>query len=77
MYGILERQFKKYFEEASKEKGNTGEALFKLLEMRLDNTVYKLGFAPSRASARQLVNHGHVLVNDKKVDIPSYNVKTR
>ena len=75
MYGILERQFKRYFDEASKEKGNTGVALTQILETRLDNVVYKVGFAPSRAAARQLVGHGHVLVNDKKVDIPSFNVR--
>jgi len=75
MYGILERQFKKYFEIAAKEKGNTGEASFRILETRLDNVIYKLGFAPSRASARQMVSHGHVKVNEGKVNIPSYNVK--
>lgn len=75
IYGILERQFKRYFEEASKEKGNTGVALLQILESRLDNVVYQLGFAVSRAAARQLVTHGHVRVNDRKVDIPSYNVK--
>jgi len=75
MYGVLERQFKRYFEKASKEKGNTGVALLQILETRLDNVVYQLGLAASRASARQLVTHGHVRVNDKKVDIPSYNVK--
>ena len=75
MYGVLERQFKKYFEKASKEKGNTGVALLQILETRLDNVVYQLGLAASRAAGRQLVTHGHVLVNDKKVDIPSYNVK--
>jgi small subunit ribosomal protein S4 len=75
MYGVLERQFRRYFTEASKEKGNTGVALLQSLETRLDNAVYRLGFAPSRAAARQLVNHGHVLVNEKKVDIPSFNLK--
>ena len=75
MYGVLEKQFRRYFKEASREKGDTGVALMKALETRLDNIVYQLGFASSRAAARQLVNHGHVLVNDKKVDIPSFNVK--
>lgn len=75
MYGVLERQFKRYFETASKEKGNTGVALLQILESRLDNVIYQLGFAASRAAGRQLVTHGHVQVNDKKVDIPSYNVK--
>lgn len=75
MYGVLERQFKKYFREAAKEKGNTGVALLRTLETRLDNVIYRLGFAPSRAAARQLVNHGHVKVDGAKVDIPSFNVK--
>lgn len=75
IYGVLERQFKRYFQEAAKEKGNTGEALLRILETRLDNVVYRLGFAPSRAAARQFVNHGHVKVNEKKVNIPSYNTK--
>ena len=74
-YGVLERQFKRYFEEASKEKGNTGVALLQILETRLDNVVYRFGFAASRAAARQLVNHGHIRVNNEKVDIPSFNVK--
>ncbi|OGY21899.1 MAG: 30S ribosomal protein S4 [Candidatus Woykebacteria bacterium GWB1_45_5] len=74
-YGILERQFRRYFEKASKEKGNTGVALLQILETRLDNVVYRLGFAPSRSAARQLVTHGHVQVNNKKTDIPSFNVK--
>jgi len=76
MYGVLEKQFKKYFSEASKEKGNTGMALLRTLETRLDNVVYKLGLAPSRTAGRQMVNHGHVRVNEKKVNIPSFNVKT-
>lgn len=75
MYGLLERQFKRYFEIASKEKGNRGTKLLEILESRLDNIVYRLGFASSRAQSRQLVSHGHILVNDKKIDIPSYNVK--
>jgi len=75
MYGLLERQFKRYFEIASKKKGVTGEALMQLLELRLDNTVSRLGFATGIRSARQLVTHGHVLVNGRKVNIPSYNLK--
>ncbi len=75
MYGILEKQFRRYFKNASKEKGNTGTALMRTLETRLDNVVYRVGFAPSRAAARQLVTHGHTLLNDKKVDIPSQCVK--
>ncbi len=74
-YGILETQFHSYFEEASRRKGRTGENLIKILESRLDNVVYRLGFAPSRKSARQLVKHGHLLVNDKSVDIPSFILK--
>lgn len=74
-YGIAERQFVRYFNKASKIKGPTGEILIQLLETRLDNLVYRLGFAPTLQSARQLVNHGHVLVNNKKIDIPSYPVK--
>lgn len=76
IYGLLERQFKKYFLKAQKKKkAAVGENLLKLLEERLDNVVYRLGLTPTRATARQLVTHGHVLVNDKKVDIPSYQVK--
>jgi len=75
IYGVLEQQFKIYFEEASRQKGVTGENLLRLLECRLDNVVYRLGFAKSRAQARQLVRHGHFEVNGKKVDIPSYQVK--
>lgn len=74
-YGVLESQFKKYFEMAAKRKGITGENLLQILETRLDNVVYRMGFASSRAQARQLVNHGHFLVNGKKVNIPSYLVK--
>ncbi len=70
-YGLLEKQFRKYFEMASKHKGVTGEILLQILERRLDNLLYKAGFAPSRKSARQLVNHGHVKVNGRLVDIPS------
>ena len=72
MYGVNERQFKKTFEEASKIKGIHGENFLRLLESRLDNLVYRIGFASTRRGARQLVNHGHVTVNGKKVDIPSY-----
>ena len=74
-YGVQERQFRKYFEMASNKKGITGEELLIILESRLDNVVYRLGFGSSRAQARQLVNHGHFEVNGKKVDIPSYLVK--
>ncbi|MCM8799851.1 MAG: 30S ribosomal protein S4 [Candidatus Omnitrophica bacterium] len=75
MYGILERQFRKYFAMAEKSKGITGRVLLQLLERRLDNVVYRLGFAVSRAQARQIVRHNFVLVNSKKVNIPSYLVK--
>ena len=74
MYGIMENQFRRYFRKAEKIKGITGENLLRLLEMRLDNVVYRLGFASSRPEARQLVNHGHFLVNGRKVDIASFNV---
>ena len=72
MYGVLERQFRRYFETADRKKGITGEILLQLLESRLDNVVYRLGFATSRAQARQLVRHGHFLVNDRRADVPSY-----
>jgi small subunit ribosomal protein S4 len=72
MYGLLEKQFKTYFKEADRQKGVTGTNFLVLLERRLDNTVYRLGFANSRDQARQLVRHKHILVNGKKVDIPSY-----
>jgi len=72
MYGVLERQFRRYFETADRKKGITGEILLQLLESRLDNIVYRLGFATSRAQARQLVRHGHFLVNDRRADVPSY-----
>lgn len=72
IYGLIETQFRNYFAEADRQKGITGANLIKLLERRLDNTVYRFGFAPSRKSARQLVLHGHFLVNGKNVDIPSY-----
>lgn len=74
IFGLLERQFKNYFDKASKVKGATGLALLELLETRLDNIVYKLGFANSRGGARQLVSHGHIRVDNKKVNIPSYKV---
>lgn len=75
IYGILERQFRNYFKTAAQQKGITGENLLVLLECRLDNLVYRLGFAPSRKAARQLILHRHFSVNDKVVDIPSYQVR--
>ncbi|MBI4914715.1 MAG: 30S ribosomal protein S4 [Acidobacteria bacterium] len=75
VYGVLEAQFRRYFAEASRQKGVTGENLLRLLEQRLDNVVYSLGFASSRAQARQLVLHGHVLVNGRKVSVPSFQVR--
>ena len=75
MYGLNEKQFKKTFTEAGKLKGVHGEDFLKLLESRLDNLVYRIGFATTRKGARQLVNHGHITVNGKKVDIPSYRCK--
>lgn len=75
MYGLNEKQFKKVFERASHMKGIAGENLLKLLESRLDNIVYRMGLATTRRAARQVVNHGHILVNGNKVDIPSYTVK--
>lgn len=74
-YGVLERQFRKTFEEASRRKGVTGENLIRLLEARLDNTVYRLGISPSRPGARQLVTHKHILVNGDVVNVPSYQLK--
>ncbi len=74
-YGLLERQFLKTFEQAQKSKGNTGSRLLQLLELRLDNVVYRLGMAKTRMQARQFVNHGHIKVNNKKVDIPSFSCK--
>jgi small subunit ribosomal protein S4 len=71
MYGVLERQFRNYFAHASRRKGITGANLLQMLERRLDNVVYRLGFASSRAMARQLVAHGHILINGRKVDIPA------
>src|SRR5205814_7764879 len=70
-YGLLERQFRRYLELASRTRGNTGEALLSLMERRLDNVVHRLGFATCRTTARQMVAHGHVLVNGRKCDIPS------
>src|SRR6187401_3733517 len=74
-YGVLENQFRRYFEAADRQKGVTGELLLQMLERRMDNVIYRLGFATSRAQARQLVRHGHFLVNGRKVDIPSFSVK--
>lgn len=76
IYGLLERQFANYYKQASKRKGNTGSALMEMLETRLDNVVYRLGFSTSRAGARQMVTHGHISVNGKKVAIPSYHTKS-
>ena len=75
VYGVLEAQFRRYFAEASRLKGVTGENLLRLLELRLDNVVYSLGFASSRSQARQLVRHGHVQVNGRTTNVPSYQVK--
>ncbi len=75
-YGLLERQFRNLFEKAARKKGITGENLLKFLEARLDNTVFRLGFARTRRQARQLVNHGHIMVNDQVVDIPSYQLRS-
>ena len=75
MYGVSEKQFRKYFKEAERREGNTGANLITLIETRLDNVVYRMGFATTRANARQFTTHGHVLVDGKKVDIPSFIVK--
>ena len=75
VYGILEKQFRGYYEKAARADGNTGEVLLSLIERRLDNVVYRLGFAATRREARQLVNHGHYTVNGKRVNIPSYMVR--
>lgn len=75
MYGVLEKQFRNYFKEALKFPGNTGEALLQNLEKRLDNILYRMNLAPTRTAARQYISHGHVLVNNKKLTIPSYQVK--
>jgi small subunit ribosomal protein S4 len=74
IYGVMERQFRGYVEKALESKGNTGDKLLSLLERRLDNVIYRLGFAPTRPAARQIVSHRHVLVNGKKMNIPSYQV---
>ena len=73
-YGVLEKQFRRYYEEADRLPGKTGEALLQILETRLDNVIYRAGFASTRRQARQMVSHGHFLVNGKKVDIPSFQV---
>ncbi len=75
IYGVLENQFRRYFEAAERQRGITGETLLQMLEQRLDNVVYRMGLATSRAQGRQLVRHGHFLVNGQKVDIPSYSVR--
>lgn len=75
IYGVLEKQFRMYFQRADRKKGVTGHCLLAFLEQRLDNVVYRLGFAPSRAAARQLVMHGHVKIDGKRVDIPSFQVR--
>jgi small subunit ribosomal protein S4 len=75
IYGLLEKQFRNYFKKASSKKGDTGEILFSLLEKRLDNSIFRAGFAQTRPLARQLVSHCHILVNGKKVNIPSYEIK--
>lgn len=74
IYGLLEKQFRKYFDQASRNPANTGEVLLTLLERRLDNVVYRLGLAPTRAAARQFVSHGHIQVDGKRVNIPSFQV---
>jgi len=74
IYGVLEKQFRGYYEEAQRQSGKTGENLLRILESRLDNVVYRAGFAKSRDMARQIVRHGHITVNGRKVDIPSYRV---
>ena len=74
-YGLMERQFRRYFENALRKRGVTGETLLQMLETRLDNVVYRLGFANSRFAARQIVSHGHVLVNSRKVNVSSYNLR--
>ncbi|MGM0652065.1 MAG: 30S ribosomal protein S4 [Bacillota bacterium] len=75
IYGVMERQFRRYFKEADRRRGVTGEVLLQILESRLDTVVYRMGLARSRAEARQLINHGHFEVNGRKVDIPSYQTK--
>ncbi len=76
-YGVLEKQFKKYFQMAKRKKESTGDLLMILLERRFDNVVHKLGFVPSKAFARQLINHGHFMVNGRRMDIPSYLLKSK
>ena len=76
IYGVLERQFRKHFQQAERQQGSTGENLLRILETRLDNVVYRLGFADSRKQARQVVRHGHVTLNGRRTDIPSATVKT-
>ena len=76
MYGVSEKQFRALFKEAKRQEGNTGATLIQLLEQRLDNVVYRMGFATTRRFARQLTNHGHILVDGKRVDIPSFRVKS-
>jgi small subunit ribosomal protein S4 len=75
MYGVLEGQFRKYYQEAARRRGVTGDILLQLLELRLDNVVYRLGFSNTRAGARQLVSHGHIFVNGKRVNIASYSCR--
>jgi small subunit ribosomal protein S4 len=77
MYGVLERQFRRTFERAQRFTGETGSALFSLLERRLDNVVYRMGLATTRSQARQLVTHGHIMVNGRKTNIPSYTVRVK
>jgi small subunit ribosomal protein S4 len=76
IYGVTERQFRRYFDDAAKKRGDTGEFLVRTLETRLDNVVYRLGFAKTRSQARQIVGHGHITVQGKKVDIPSFQVRS-
>jgi small subunit ribosomal protein S4 len=75
MYGLLERQFRRYFFEAERRKGITGEVLLQLIESRLDTMLFRMGFAPNRRRARQLIGHGHIMVNGKEVNLPSYTIK--
>jgi small subunit ribosomal protein S4 len=75
MYGLLERQFRRYFYEAERKKGITGEMLLKLIESRLDTVVFRMGFAPNRRRARQLIGHGHIFVNGREVNLPSCEIK--
>ena len=74
-YGVLEKQFRNYFHRAERTKGNTGKVLMSLLERRLDNVVHRLGFGHSRSAARQMISHGHLLINGRRVDVPSYQVR--